>query len=426
MREESDMPLVATRRSADALAVSLMFVFITGAVTLSLMPVVKNDLQSAFGFSDAGFGLLSTIFLGFYGGAGIVSGIFAARWGGRLLAISCGCFVVGSVVFALSSSFGGFLVGRAIQGIGGGMVIAVCNPVIAHWVRGEWRDRVWGILGSGWGVGAMVALLVMPSIDRAGGFRAVFLTTAGLAFLVGVGAMSQKAVRALPKHPEGVTTLRGLVRSLGSVIKDYRVLLAGFANTADLVVSVGVLVWAPSFLEETQGASAATALYLVAGLGLAQVIGNPLGAVASVKWGKYWTITLSLVAMMVVTAVEGVVPGIIAGFVLVLLNGFFSMVLFPPMMSMLPDIVKKPEHVGPATGINSFMGFVGSMIAPWLFGRILDASKPAGQITAPASGGAYVAAFAMLAAFAFAAFIGMLFFRPRQVEAWQKRDGRSR
>jgi MFS family permease len=416
---------ITTRRGADALAVSLMFVFVTGAVTLSVMPVVRNDLQSLFGFSDADIGLLSTVFLGFYGVAGITSGVFAARWGGRLLAVSCGSFVVGSVLFGVSSSFGGFLAGRAIQGIGGGMVVAVCSPVIAHAVREEWRSRVWGIFGSGWGIGSMAALLILPSIDRAGGFRAVFFVTAGLALVVGVGAMSQRATRALPQHPEGVTTLRGLVRSLRSVMTNHRVILAGFANTADLAISVGVLVWAPAYLENIRGATASTSLYLVAGLGAAQVIGNPLGAAAYVRWGKYSVVTLSVLAITLVTALEGVLPGIIVGFALVLLNGFFSMLLFPPMMGMLPDIVEKPEHVGPATGINSFMGFVGSMIAPWLFGKILDASKPAGNHAAPASAHAFLAGFAMLAAFGLAAFIGMLFFRPGKVEAWQQR-GRKR
>ena len=42
----------------------------------------------------------------------------------------------------------------------------------------------------------MLALLVMPSIESAGGYRAVFLTTAGLAFVVGLAALSQKAIRA--------------------------------------------------------------------------------------------------------------------------------------------------------------------------------------------------------------------------------------
>ena len=45
------------------------------------------------------------------------------------------------------------------------------------------------------------------------------------------------------------------------------------------------------------------------------------------------------------------------------------------MMGYLPEVVAKREQVGPATGINTAMGFVGSLIAPWLFGLFLDAGN---------------------------------------------------
>ena len=394
--------MVTTRRGADVLAVSLMFIFITGAVTLSLMPVVTNELRNVVGLTDAQIGLLTSVFMGFYGVSGISSGIGAARWGGRLLGVSCACFTVGSVIFGLSSGMGGFLVGRAIQGIGGGMVIATCSPVMAHALPAERLGRAWGILGSGWGLGSMGALLLMPGIQDWGGYRAVFLTTAGLGLVVGVAAMSQKALRALPHHPEEATRLRGLLSSLGAVITNRRVVLLGFTNTAALAIGVGVLVWTPSFLQDIHRSSESVSVYLVAGLGAAQLLGNPLGALAAKRWGKFGVILLSVVLMTVTTAVIGIVPGVPLTFVIVLLVGFFSMLFFPPMLGYMPEIVAKPEQIGPATGINSSMGFAGSLVAPWIFGLFLDAG---GQ-----SGRSYNAGYLMLAAFGVAAAIGMAFF----------------
>lgn len=399
--------LVQTRLGADLLAASLMCIFTTGAVTLSLMPIVTDELQRRFGLSSGDIGLLTSIFMGFYGVSGISSGVFAARWGGRLLAVSCGCFVVGSVLFGLSSSFAGFLVGRGIQGIGGGMVIATSGPVLAHSLPPERLSRAWGILGSGWGLGIMAALLVLPSVEKADGFRAVFLTTAGLGLVVGAAALSQKAVRALPRHPESATTLRGLARSLGSVVTNYRVLLVGFVNTAATAVGVGMVAWAPRFLEDIHGASAAVSLYLVAGLGAVQLIGNPLGATASARWGKYLVLVGSLAVMAVVTVSTGILPSIILAFGSVLVAGFFSIFLFPAMMGYLPEIVREPEEVGPATGITTVMGFTGSLVAPWAFGLLLDVGHR--------SANAYSEGFLVLAAFAMAAFLGMLFFHPGAV-----------
>ena len=395
--------LVTTRRGADALAFSLMLIFVTGAITLTLMPVVTQDLQDRFGYSAADIGLMTSVFLGFYGVSGITSGVFAARWGGRLLAVSCGCFVVGSAIFGLSTTFAGFLIGRSIQGIGGGMVVATCSPVMAYALPPERLGRAWGIFGSGWGLGTVLGLFIMPSIDKAGGFRAVFLTTAGLGLVVGIAALSQKAVRILPQHPVGATTLRGLARSLGAVVRNHRVMLLAFTNTAALAIGVGLLQWAPGLLEHIHGTSESFSFYLVAiGLGAAQLFGNPAGAAAAGRWGKYATIMISLVLMTVFAVLVGIVPGVVLAFAMVLLTGFFSMFFFAPMLAYIPEVVAKPEQVGAATGMNTLLGFAGSMVAPWRFGLLLDAGN--------GSRNAYLWGFVMLAAFGVASTVGMLLF----------------
>ena len=399
---------VATRPRADVLAVILMLVFATGAITLSLMPVVQSELE-ALGLTKAQFGLLTTVFMAFYGVSGISSGIGAARWGGRLLVVCCGCFFVGSLIFGLSSSMPGFVVGRAIQGLGGGMVVATCSPVLAHALPPKWLGRAWGILGAGWGIGEVVALLVMPSVQIAGGYRAVFLTTAGLGLILGVAVLSQKAIRALPSHPEGATTVRGLASALGSVVTNRKVLLLSLINAAALAIGVGILVWTPQFLQDIQGSPETISLYLLAGLGVAQLVGNPLGAIASGRWGKYGVIIWSMIPMVVATALVGFMPGVPLVFVMVLLAGFFSMTYFPPMISYLPEVVAKPWQVGPATGLNTALGFAGSMLFPWFFGLLLDAGN--------SSRGAYIVGYLMLAAFGVVAIVGMAFFKGHKKQA---------
>ena len=69
--------MITTRRAADLLASSMMLVFITSAVALSLLPVVTNELRNDVGLTDAQIGLLTSIFMGFYGVAGISSGVAA-------------------------------------------------------------------------------------------------------------------------------------------------------------------------------------------------------------------------------------------------------------------------------------------------------------------------------------------------------------
>ena|GEM_PF-3739746 len=103
----------------DLLAFALMFFFSMSALTLSLIPVVTVELQQRFALSASQIGLLTSTFLFCYGGIGLPAGVAAARWGGRVLAASAACFVMGSLVFGLSSSLPGFLVGRGLQGLAG-------------------------------------------------------------------------------------------------------------------------------------------------------------------------------------------------------------------------------------------------------------------------------------------------------------------
>ena len=120
-----------------------------------------------------------------------------------MLAASCALFVAGSLVFGLSSSYGGFLAGRILQGLGGGMVLPVSSPVIARHLAPEARNRGWGIFASGKGFGSLVGLLLMPSVAAVGGFRAVYLVTAGMAVVIGMVALAQRPVRALPVEAGG-------------------------------------------------------------------------------------------------------------------------------------------------------------------------------------------------------------------------------
>ncbi|MBN1631712.1 MAG: MFS transporter [Thermoleophilia bacterium] len=396
-------------RSGDILALVLMLFYLLSTLALALMAVVTAELQRRFGLSASQLGLLTSVFMFVYGAIGIPAGAMAARWGGRVLAASCVLFVAGSLVFGLSSSYGGFLAGRILQGLGGGMVLPVSSPVIARYLAPEARNRGWGIFATGKGLGALVGLLLMPSVATLGGFRAVYLVTAGMAVVIGVITLAQGPVRALPAAAAAGTTAGAVStaatgasragRASGAVLLNGRVLLLGLFNAASLAVGTGVLIWSPDFLQSEYGASAGVAAYLTAGLAVAQLIGAPTGAAAAIRWGRMPVITGSMVAMSVVAVLAAVVPGRVLVFIMVALVGFFSFAYFSPRFAMIPEVVARPEHVGPASGLINLLGYGISMLAPWLFGLALD------------RGMGYLTGYLILAAFGMAGAVGSLFFK---------------
>jgi MFS family permease len=112
--------------------------------------------------------------------------------------------------------------------------------------------------------------------------------------------------------------------------------------------------------------------------------------------------------MTVAAGLIAVVPGRMAAVTMVLLAGFCSFALFPPMISYISEVVTKREDVGAATGVHAVIGFVGALVAPWIFGQVLDAGTR--------SSGSYMLGYLVLVAFGVAAVAGMAAFRPKQLD----------
>lgn len=192
-----------TRRGADSLSLSLMLFMAMNSIAMSLMPIVGKDLEERFAFSGSQIGFLTSIFMLTFAIGAIPMGLAGARWGGRTLLAGAGVYAVGCVLFALSASYPWFLVARFLQGVGGSTVIPVSNPLMAQTIGPRYHARALGIFGTGHGLGVVAALLILPSIQEAGGYRGTFLVAAAIAVAIGLAALAQKAVRARPRHGAG-------------------------------------------------------------------------------------------------------------------------------------------------------------------------------------------------------------------------------
>ena len=363
---------ITSRRGADSLALTLMLFMVLNSLTMSQMPVITKELQDKFTYSGAEIGLLTSIFMVAFAVGAIPMGLAAARWGGRTVIAGAGVLVLGSIMFAFSSSYPLFLVARFLQGIGGATVLPVANPLMAQSISSRFHARCMGVFGSGWGLGVILGLLILPSVDKVGGYRAVFLVSAAIAIIIALVGLAQKPVRARPDHPEGVPSFRSLMGGVAAVATNRRVLLLCVMNIGVMAIVSGLLAWTPSFLQDQRGASVAVAAYLTAGIGLAQLIGNPVGAASMARWGKPFVLLVSLAVMFVVTALVPAGPGLVLPFVCVTIGGFMTMAIFPAVFGSVPDIVARPEQIGVATGFVNLTNLMGTLFAPWLFGVLLD------------------------------------------------------
>ncbi|MFH0915434.1 MAG: MFS transporter [bacterium] len=391
--------------SADSLALSLMLFQALTACAIAVTPVVANELTDKFQLSGSQIGLLSSLFLMMYCVGAIPMGMAAARWGGRVMAVGVILLTAGSIFFALSASYSWFLIARLVQGLGASAAVPVANALVCQTVPRERQGRALGIFGTGTGLGYLFALAVMPSLQNAGGYPTVFLVLAVLSVLVGLVAFSRREARALPRRAGEESSFRGVARALRQAAVNPRLWAVALINTGASATAVTILAWTPSFLEKQFGASLAVAAYLTAGVAAAQLVGNPLGALAMGRWGRVPVIVVSLVGMTILTALLPLSQILVLCFLIVVIAGFFTMAMFPAVIGIIPDVVDRPEQVGTATGFVFLFNLIGMMIPPWLFGKLLDVYG-----TTPGDNG-FLRGYLMLAAFPFAGILATLAFR---------------
>jgi MFS family permease len=379
----------------------MLLLALTG-MGLSLIPVVADQLRVDFGYSDSQIGLLTSVFMLALGAVAIPWGLASARWGGRTIAFGLALGVGGSLLFAFSDSYAGFLAGRLIQGMGLGVILPAVGTVIPDAISPRLRGRAWGFFGTGHGLGVVLALLILPTIASAGGYRAVSFAVAGFITLFGALAVVQTPVHRKPSHCSDAVGPRDLARALGKTLANRQVLLLCLFNLAALAVGVGALVWTPEFMRAEFGASLSVSAYLTAGLGLAQLVGNPFGAVAMGRWGKKPVIVVCMLLMTGCIALVPFLSWLWVVFIFVTITGFLTMAYFSPVFAGIAEVVSTPPEVGAATGLLEVFGFVGALVAPWLFGLLLDTAG--GQT-------GYVAGYLMLAAISALCCVGLAFLR---------------
>jgi MFS family permease len=338
---------------------------------MSELPVVTTELRDKLSLSSAQIGLLTSVFMVMFAIGAIPMGLAFARWGGRVVLIGVGVLALGSVLFALSSSYPLFVLGRVLQGIGGASVIPVSNPLLSQAISVRFHARCMGIWGVGYGLGVVAGFLILSNVDSAAGYRGVFLVGAGIAALIGVVNALQKPVLARPTG--GAPPLKQLLRLVGSVATNRRILLLCVINIGCMAIIAGALAWTPPFFHDQRGASLAIAAYLTAGVGVAQLIGNPVGAGLMARWGKPFVLFISMAIMFVATVLVPFASGLAAPFVCVTIAGFVSMVIFPAIWGSVPDIVRRPEEIGVGSGFLNLTNLVATLFAPWMFGVLLDA-----------------------------------------------------
>jgi MFS family permease len=93
--------------------------------------------------------------------AGAASGALCVRFGlKRLFIAGASLYGMGCIAAAAAPSMSILLLGRLVQGLGGGMMLSLCYLAIQTWYPEAERRRLYGIVAAIWGVGSLLGPLI--------------------------------------------------------------------------------------------------------------------------------------------------------------------------------------------------------------------------------------------------------------------------
>ncbi|MES0880598.1 MFS transporter [Roseibium sp. SCP14] len=153
---------------------------INGFVTTAVLPDIIRDI----GGQDRAFWVFSTFEMMAIL-AGCLTGATKQRLGARLpFLVATLLLAAGSVLAGLSTSLTGLIAGRALQGFGEGMIIALCYSLIPDLYPSTVAPRVFALLAGVWALAAGVGPVSAGLLTELWSWRAAFLVNIPLTLLL--------------------------------------------------------------------------------------------------------------------------------------------------------------------------------------------------------------------------------------------------
>ncbi len=234
----------ARRLLTVGLVLAVTFVAFEALAIATILPVVSRHLGDLrlYGWVFSAFLLASLIGI-------VVAGTLADRVPlGRLMLAGLALFALGLVVGGTAPDMSVLVVGRAVQGLGAGVVPAVAYVAISRCYPEESRPRMFAVLSTAWVVPGLIGPAIAALVAAAVGWRWVFLGLIPLVIVAGI--LVVLALRHVPPPASPGTAavpylaVLGLVAGAGGALASLSsgvvpvVVAGGIAGSALLAVSL--------------------------------------------------------------------------------------------------------------------------------------------------------------------------------------------
>lgn len=341
-----------------------------------------------------------------------------------ILFLAVSIFLVGSVICALAQSLGMLIAGRAVQGLGGGGLIALAQTVLGDLVPPKQRAKFAAQISAVWATASLagpivggvfaqhlhwslifwinlpIGLIAFQMMNRplkdlpftprphrldVPGAALVVLGTSAAMLALSLGRMNGEwtsapvlalaagAVAATLLFVWRVATFDEPLIPMG-VLRDRVVLFGTLAVSFDMAAFVGLTTVIPAFFETQDGVSRDVAAMGLIAMGGGAVIGAALTGRIIPKLTRYRRPALvghALSVAMLAALAAGLSTGSFVGSeILLFLYGLGVGPIFPVATVSVQNAVKQHD-LGAATGLLAFLRSLGSAFGVAILGAIV-------------------------------------------------------
>ncbi|RME46896.1 MAG: MFS transporter [Chloroflexi bacterium] len=205
-------------RTRNRILLVLFVGVLMGALDIAIVGPALPAIQTTFGANDRSIAWVFTIYVLFNLIGTPLMAKLSDDFGRRsIYALDVALFSAGSLLVALSPSFGVLLVGRAVQGFGAGGIFPVASAVIGDTFPPEKRGSALGLIGAVFGL-AFIIGPILGGVLLIFGWPWLFLINLPIAVVLIVMSLRLLPAMPLEQRPsfdwQGMTVLAALLTSL--------------------------------------------------------------------------------------------------------------------------------------------------------------------------------------------------------------------
>jgi len=360
-----------------------------------LKPMLDDELQ----WTNEQFGLINSAFQGAYGVGLLFFGWFIDRFGTKIgYGVSIAAWSVAAIGHAFVSSVGGFLGARIALGLGEGGNFPSAIKAVALWFPKKERAFATSIFNSGTNVGAIIAPAIVPWLAFTWGWQSAFIAAGIAGFLWLLLWIPFYNIPEKIKHlnAQELAHIQSDMDEKGPQEKSSWGNLLRYRQTWAFLIAKGLtdpiwwffLIWLPDFFKQTRGLDIKKSwVHLVTIYAIVTVLSILGGWVTGYMAKRGWTVTrarktgMFFFALLVIPIYLVTTVGDWTAVLLIGLAGAAHQAWSANLFTTVSDMF--PKHaVASITGIGGMAGAGVGMLFPFLTGKLLDAFKASGDITA--------------------------------------------